>query len=615
MARVRAPELFGRGGWIGASPDLTLATMAGKIVVLDFWTASCINCMRVVPELRELEERFRAELVVIGIHSPKFPREHEHVAVERAVERLGVRHPVLDDPDLATWQQYGVKGWPTLVLIDPEGYVVGGISGEGSGPILASSIEALINEHDSKGTLVRGAVEGIWGTITASSAFRTLSYPGKVDVDPTGRRLAVSDTGNDRVLITDLQGRVEQVFPLLTRPQGVRFDGPRLVVCDTGADRVVAIDRASGNQTTLAPGIASPWDLAVLADGSILVAEAGRHRIWKIPADAGEPTIVAGTGQENLIDTDSTEPGADPATALLAQPSGIAALPGGGAVFVDAESSALRVLGSDGSVHTLVGQGLFDWGASDGGPDSAALQHPIGVAVAPAAGALPIVYVADSFNGMIRSWRGTAWSAAEGTLNTLPVAGLEEPGGLVALPDGRLVIADTNHHRIVIVAPEATEATPIVLDESWLGTATGDELETSVGGPVRLPYAFEAGQFSLDTSAGPPVRIEVSAEPGTLLAPGPRRWALTDPTGAVTLAGGTPGEGVLVVELEVSVCDDDLCTVLRARSRHDLTVLAPAAPPAPSAAPALPDAGVGASSGVGAFLDPGVPDSAPIERH
>ncbi|GAC1377350.1 MAG: redoxin domain-containing protein [Acidimicrobiales bacterium] len=574
MARVRAPELFGRGGWIGASPDLTLSAMAGKIVVLDFWTASCINCMRVVPELRELEERFRAELVVIGIHSPKFPREHEHDAVERAVERLGVRHPVLDDPDLATWQQYGVKGWPTLVLIDPEGYVVGGISGEGSGPVLASSIEALINEHESKGTLVRGAVEGIWGTITTSSAFRTLSYPGKVDADPSGRRLAVSDTGNDRVLITDLQGRVEQVFPLLTRPQGVRFDGARLVVCDTGADRVVAIDRISGEQTTLASGIASPWDLAVLADGTIVVAEAGRHRIWKIPPGPGDAKIVAGTGQENLIDTDSSEPGADPATALLAQPSGIAALPDGGAVFVDAESSALRVLGPDNSVHTLVGQGLFDWGASDGGPESAALQHPVGVAVAPATGGLPIVYVADSFNGMIRSWTGTAWSATDGTLNTLPVTGLEEPGGLVALPDGRLVIADTNHHRIVVVAPEATEATPIVLDESWLGTATGDELETSVGGPVRLPYAFEPGQFSLDTSAGPPVRIEVSAEPGTLLAPGPRRWALTDPNGAVTLAGGTPGEGVLVVELEVSVCDDDLCTVLRARSRHDLKVVA-----------------------------------------
>ena len=585
MARVRAPELFGRGGWIGAGPDLTLAGLAGKIVVLDFWTSSCINCMRVGPELKELEERFRGELVVIGVHSPKFPREHEHGAVERAVERLGVRHPVLDDPDLATWQQYGVKGWPTLVLIDPEGYVVGGISGEGSGPVLASSIEQLVTEHDAKGTLVRGAVEGIWGSTTISSAFRTLSYPAKVDVDESGRRIAIADTGNDRIMVCDLQGRVEQVFPLLTRPHGVRFAGDRLLVADTGADRVVAIDRASGEQTELAAGLASPWDLTVSADGSILVAEAGRHRLWRIPGDGGEPGIVAGNGQENLIDTGSSEPGADPDVALLAQPSGIAAIPGGGAVFVDAESSALRVLGADGAVTTVVGQGLFDWGASDGGPDSAAMQHPLGVAIDRSGDTVPTVYVADAFNHMIRAWTGSEWSPAAGRLETLPVTGLEEPGGLAVLRDGRLVVADTNHHRIVFVDPESAEPVPLVLDESWLGTATGDALETVPGGPIRLPYAFEAAQFSLDASDGPPVRIEVSAEPGSLLAAGPRRWALADATGAVTLAGGVPGEGILVVELDVSVCDDDTCTVLRARSRHDLTITAVPAEEQPALVP------------------------------
>lgn len=575
MARVRAPELFGRGGWIGASPDLTLAAMAGRIVVLDFWTASCINCMRIGSELRELEDRFRGEVVIIGIHSPKFPREHEHEAVERAVERLGLRHPVLDDPDLATWQQYGVKGWPTLVLIDPEGHVVGGISGEGSGPVLTSSIEQLITEHDAKGTLVRGAVEGIWGTTSMASSFRTLSYPAKVDVDASGRRIAIADTGNDRVMICDLQGRVEQVFPLLTKPHGVRFDGDRLVVADTGADRVVAIDRASGEQTTLATGLASPWDITLMTDGSILVAEAGRHRLWRLPHDGGDPVVVAGNGQENLIDTGSSEPGADPAVAVLAQPSSVAALADGGAVFVDAESSALRVLGADGSVTTVVGQGLFDWGASDGGPDAAAMQHPLGVAVAPADdGGIPAVYVADAYNGLIRVWRGSEWHAKAGTLSTLPVTGLEEPGGLAVLPDGRLVVADTNHHRIVLVDPSSADAVPITLDESWLGTATGETLETFPDGPIRLPYAFEAAQFSLDPSGGPPVRIEVSADPGTLLAPGPRRWALAEAEGAVTLAGGTPGEGVLVVELEMSVCDDETCTVLRARSRHDLTISA-----------------------------------------
>lgn len=584
MARVRAPQLLGRGGWIGASADLGLASLAGKVVVLHFWTSSCINCVRLLRELAPIEERFSDEVVVVGIHSPKFPREHEHEAVERAVERLRVPHPVLDDPDLGSWQQYAIKGWPTLVLIDPEGYVVGGVSGEGSGPMLTSSIEAVIADHDGRGTLVRGPVTGAWGRATYSPGWQTLSFPAKVAVDGTGRRLAIADTGNDRVIVTDRQGRMEQVHPLLTRPQGVRFDGDRLVVCDTGADRVVAIDRSTGEQTVLVRGLASPSDVAVLADGWLLVTEAGRHRLWWVPPGGGEAVVAAGTGQEGLVDTDPSS------EAVLAQPSGVAALAGGGAVFVDAESSSLRVLQADGSVVTLVGQGLFDWGASDGGPDAAALQHPLGVAVGrPPAGqpaAPPPIYVADTFNSMVREWTGTSWSAASGTVRTLPATGLEEPGGVDVLPDGRLLVADTNHHRVVIVDPAAADPEALIIDEGWLGTASGDDIGVVAGAPLRVPYSFDPGQLFLDPSAGPPLRIEVSAEPGTLLAPGPRRWALASAEGVVELVAGAPGEGILVVEIEVSVCDDEQASVLRARSRHDVTVAgehepAPGDQPAP----------------------------------
>src|SRR6202165_5652781 len=186
MARVRAPELLGQGGGSGANADFGLSTLAGKVVVLHFWRYSCINCVRVLDELRPIEDRFASEAVVVGVPSPKLPREHEHAAVERAVERLSVRHPVLDDPDLATWQQYGVKGWPTLVVIDPEGFVVGGVSGEGSGPVVFSAVERTVAEHDTKSTLVRGPVPGVWGAMTLSTGGRPLTYPAKVAVDETG---------------------------------------------------------------------------------------------------------------------------------------------------------------------------------------------------------------------------------------------------------------------------------------------------------------------------------------------------------------------------------------------------------------------------------------------
>ena len=93
-------------------------------MLLDFWTSACANCLHVIDELRPLEARYADVLTTIGVHSPKFPHEAEHAAVAAAVRRYDVRHPVLDDPDLATWRQYAVNAWPTLVLVDPDGYVV-----------------------------------------------------------------------------------------------------------------------------------------------------------------------------------------------------------------------------------------------------------------------------------------------------------------------------------------------------------------------------------------------------------------------------------------------------------------------------------------------------------
>jgi len=317
----------------------------------------------------------------------------------------------------------------------------------------------------------------------------------------------------------------------------------------------------------LAEGLASPSDVTVLTDGSLLVAEAGRHRLWRVDATGTE--VVAGTGQENLIDTAE-------GVALLAQPSGVAALPGGGAVFVDAESSALRVLTPAGEVVTLVGQGLFDWGASDGGPASAALQHPLGVAVGPtpADGGLPAVYVADTFNGLVREWRGTAWAADAGTLRTLPAAGLEEPTGLAVLPDGRVLVSDGNHHRVVAVGTDEVVPQPVAIDESWLGTDVGQPIEAEAGDIVRAPFSVDIGALAVDESGGPPVRVEVSADPPALLGAGPRVWALASLSGEVDVVAAGGGGGVLVVGVEAHVTDGDVAVVRRSRTRHDLTVRA-----------------------------------------
>ncbi|MFN2582759.1 MAG: thioredoxin-like domain-containing protein, partial [Candidatus Dormibacteria bacterium] len=288
-ARVHAPELEGSGGWINTAEPLSLTQLRGRAVILDFWTFCCINCLRVIEELRPLEERFRDRLVVIGVHSPKFPHENDHAAVERAVRRHRIRHPVLDDPDLVTWQRYGVRAWPTLVVIGPGGHVIAQAAGEGSADALGGVVAAALEGRD--------APTGPAFTPATVSEHHALSFPGKVASDG-GSRIAIADTGNDRVLICNRDGRVLRVIGGLRQPQGVRFDGGRLLVCDTVGGRVIAVEIDDGTRTTLAAGLRSPWDVAVLPDGRIAVAEAGLHRLVAIRSDDGDPSVLAGTRAE-----------------------------------------------------------------------------------------------------------------------------------------------------------------------------------------------------------------------------------------------------------------------------------------------------------------------------
>jgi len=541
--RVRAPELRGGGGWIGAGgEDLSLAALRGRVVLLDFWTLACVNCLRVAEELRGLERRFAGELVVLGVHSPKFPHEHDHAAVRAAVARHRIEHPVLDDPDMTTWDAYAVRAWPTLVLVDAEGRVAGRVSGEGHAVELAAAIERLVEEARAAGTLHAGAaLEPPAATVGPTGE---LAYPGKVAARDDGARLAIADTGHDRVLVCTAAGEVLEELDGFYQPQGVRFDGDGLLVCETGADRVWWVD-GGGSRRVLAEGIASPWDV-VRWRGHVVVAEAGRHRLRAIDRD-GEAQVLAGSGAEGLHDGPALE-------AALAQPSGLT-VAGGALVFADAEASAMRVLdGGTLEVRTLVGSGLFVWGSDDGPGDRAALQHPLGVAAA-ADGSL---YVADTFNGLLRVWRGSH-------LWTVPVEGFAEPGGLDVLPDGKVVVADTGNHRVVLVDPVAAAA--VALD---VGSAvvTADTVLGAAGSTLAVALDLPLAGEELDVAAGAPVRVTATATDPELLRE-PTSWSLDVLPAEVELALGS-GSGRVTVELRAATCGADACRLRRAQRAYDV---------------------------------------------
>jgi thiol-disulfide isomerase/thioredoxin/sugar lactone lactonase YvrE len=547
LGRVRAPDLRGAGGWINTEQPLELRDLRGRVVVLDFWTFCCINCLRVIEELRPLETRFGDSLVVIGVHSPKFPHEADHAAVARAVRRHRIGHPVLDDPDLETWQQYGVRAWPTLVVIDPDGYVVAMASGEGNGPALEKVVAQLLEGRTdlAAGPAFNPVPLGVAGT---------LAFPGKVCTDGE-IRIAIADTGNDRVLICDLDGSIRHEFRDFHQPQGVRFDADRLLVCDTVSGELVAVALPGGERRVLASGLRSPWDALVLPDGRIAVAEAGLHRIVAIPANGGEAEVLAGSRAEGLRDGPARD-------AHLAQPSGLTLLDDGAIAFADSEVSALRVV-RDGRVETLVGTGLFDWGREDGDRATAKLQHPLGVVALPGGS----IAVADTFNSLLRVWDA-------GALSTIRLSEpVDEPGGLDVLSDGRLLIADTNHDRVItvdITTGEVAEIRVHRMDDGF--EPAGSALAGLAGAGLVLEAEVDLGGLDLDVQQGPPVHVSVSVDPQTLLGAGPRSWALDSLPGRLDLRLGTPGSGVLTVDVIASTCEGDVCTIKRSTREHSLTV-------------------------------------------
>lgn len=458
---------FPRGlEWINTEGEaLTLADLEGKVVLLDFWTYGCINCYHVIPDLKKLEDKYGDALVVVGVHSAKFDAEGDTRRIRQITHRYEREHPVVNDRGLAFWNRYGVRAWPTLVLIDPAGNIVGKVAGEGHYELLDEAIGRLVETYADAGTLDREPLgfEPFWKT-EAGDIDSFLAFPGKVLVDD--ERLYIADSNHHRIVVTDHSGKVQYIVgsgeaalqdgtfheAAFQQPQGMTLDPQgRLIVADTLNNAIRRIDFDAGTVTTLAgtgeqvymrddsyeakdASLNSPWDV-LFHDGQVYIAMAGQHQLWRLDLDSDHLEVFAGTRREALTDGPRLD-------AALNQPSGLAT-DGERLYFADSEASAIRYaeFAEDGRLRTIVGTGLFDFGDVDGRGDKVRLQHPLGIDYSDG-----LLYIADTYNDKIKIVDPDKRSS-----KTLlgSDGSLYEPGGL-DVHDGRIWIADTNNHAIKV---------------------------------------------------------------------------------------------------------------------------------------------------------------------
>ncbi|MGP9529100.1 MULTISPECIES: NHL domain-containing thioredoxin family protein [unclassified Glutamicibacter] len=550
--KVRASELVGRNWLNTGGKQLDLEALRGKIVLLDFWSFCCINCLHVLDELRPLEEKYSDVLVTVGVHSPKFEHEADPDALAAAVERYEIHHPILDDPELTTWQAYGARAWPTLVVLDPEGYIVAHLSGEGHAQGLGSLVEELITEHEAKGTLHRGN-----GPYVAPEAVEgDLRFPGKAIALANGN-LLIGDSGHHRLveLADDLStvvrtigsgvrgyadgdantAQFNELQGLTALPQELAAKvGYDVVVADTVNHRLRSVNLSTGVVGTLAGNgvqrlldsenarqetqavqlgtdalnisLSSPWDVLFHPSGQIIIAMAGTHQIFAFDPETNAVSIFAGTGLEGLKDGKADE-------AWFAQSSGLA-LEGENVWIADSETSALRWIevenGEVKSVNTAVGTGLFDFGFRDGEAEQARLQHPLGVAVLPDRS----IAIADSYNGAVRRF-----DPATKTVSTL-AKGLKEPADVLVDSsvegDPVLLVVETNSHQLVRV-PIPAEA--LVVDEGASQTQRPKTKVQAGKHDIVIRFAAPKGQ-KLDDRWGDPTQLKISSSPAELLLDG-----------------------------------------------------------------------------------------------
>ncbi|CAN6295323.1 unnamed protein product [Urochloa humidicola] len=484
------PEFPRKLDWLNTAPLQFGRDLKGRVVLLDFWTYCCINCMHVLPDLEFVEKKYKDKpFTVVGVHSAKFDNEKDLDAIRNAVLRYNISHPVVNDGDMYLWRELGVNSWPTFVLIGPNGKVLAQISGEGHRKDLDDVIGAALEFYGDRKLLQNDPLPLALEKDKDSRLLTSpLKFPGKLALDVENNRLFISDSNHNRIVVTNLEGQflcqvgssgeglLDGPFDaaLFNRPQGLAYNSKKniLYVADTENHALREINFVDETVRTLAGNgtkgsdykgggqgtdqvLNSPWDVCYDPSEEIVyIAMAGQHQIWKHNIRDGVTKVLSGDGYERNLN------GSSATRTSFAQPSGISLAPELQELFVaDSESSSIRAVNlKTGGSRLLAGgdpvfpENLFRFGDYDGIGSDVLLQHPLGVVFA----SDNQVYVADSYNHKIKRLdpvtRKVTTVAGTGRAGYKDGPGLSaqlsEPAGLVEVGDGRLLVADTNNNAI-----------------------------------------------------------------------------------------------------------------------------------------------------------------------
>ncbi|MCU0481699.1 MAG: redoxin domain-containing protein [Anaerolineae bacterium] len=596
------PEFPDGLDWLNVSAPLRIDDLRGKVVLLDFWTYGCINCIHMIPTFKQLEEKYPDELVIIGVHSAKFANEGETDNIRQIILRYEIDHPIINDSDFRVWQLYGAQAWPTLVIADPRGNVLAADAGEIPFDVLDTIIGGMVGYFDDLGEIDRTPlpIAPIRDEVVPSA----LAFPGKILIDAPNNRLFIADSGHHRIIIADLttyevlevigtgvSGLDDGDFAIATfnQPHGMALRGDKLYVAEAKNHVIREIDLTNRTVEILAGtgtrgerilpfstpireprayDMRSPWDVATGAGDTLFIASAGTHQIWEMNLQTEIVRVSVGNGREAMLNTKLD-------TSELAQPSGLY-FRDGLLYFADSESSTVRVADyTNNTVMTISGtleNNLFQFGDVDGAVGTSRLQHPLGVTGAPDG----TLYIADTYNHKIK--------AVDETLSTTTIFGLGGVGGFadgdaqtaqfdepadVKYHDGKLYVADTNNHAIRVIDLTANTVSTVVFpNPEKLRIA---QRVTVIGGNVSSAEAVilpaqtvKAGQIDLIVRFTLPEGYKINAQaPSFVRLDGFGNTALTEIETRIPItleAGATAITG----EIDLFYCeavDESLCFI------------------------------------------------------